>query len=394
MGSKLRIGIFTFFLALGFIVPAMPGGADAEIKFFGDLRLRTEYEDNKSFNNERYRWRQRYRLRFGAKADITESVQVGFRFASGEKTYQTTGNQTFDSPNFADFDFPLDRVYARYRTDVGGAKFTFHAGKFGHQFWYPTEILWDQDLQPSGIAETIVLPGAGLTINAAQYVIRQADRNDLPGGGQKGNEVYAVQAVHDRDWGAFGTKVGVAYYNVADAGQICLDAVASDWDFRTNKNFGNAACSGTISDFQLLNINVQVSLLRDSVWPVKFIGEYVNNLGAEKAVVNGNNYDEEDTAWLVGVHVGTKKPGTWRFWLAYSQIEADAVVANFNSDDLQQTNVNTIYPQISYQITKNMSIDYDGYYQTRNNYQLARDNGNAIDDTTQYRHRINWRFKF
>ncbi len=389
--------VFSLFPSTGWAESTLLG----KLKFFGDLRLRSEYEVNKSFNKERYRWRQRYRLRFGVNAGITDNVDFGLRLASGERSYQTTGNQTLDGRNFEKFDFTLDRVFAKYKRDIGGAEFTFRAGKFGHPFWYPTEIVWDMDLQPQGLSETIRF--GNTTVHLAQYVIRQADRNDLPGGSKKGNELYAFQVIQDLNLGGTGARVGVAYYSVADAGQLRMDAYNSNSDFTTNKNFNyydsaTGSFQGDVSDFNLLNINALLTLLKESRWPLKIVGEYVKNLGAE-SITNlngsGNDYGKEDTAWLLGIGVGTKKPGTWRFWLSYSQIEADSVVANFNSDDLQQTNVDTIFPLISYQITKNMSIYYDGYYQKRNNYQLARDNGNsATDDTTQYRHRINWKMSF
>ncbi len=372
-----------------------------KLKLSGDLRLRSEYEDNKGFNNERYRWRQRFRLRLGVNADITDSVDVGLRLASGDRSYQTTGNRTFDGVNFEKFDFTLDRVYARYRQDFETVRLTLTAGKFGHIFWYPTEILWDMDLQPQGLAESLNIKGTGITVNLAQYVVRQADRDDSAGGAKRGNELYAAQLVYNASLGDAAIKTGIAYYSVADSGQLGLDAKASNSDFTTNKNFntctGNvdSPCTGKISDFNILNINAEFSFLKESVWPVKLVGEYVKNLGAESGPVGGNGYGDEDTAWLLGVGIGTRRPGSFRFWLSYSQIEADAVVANFNSDDLQQTNVNTISPLISYQLTKDMSVYYDGYYQERNNYPLAVDNGNAAkNDTRQYRHRINWTLKF
>ncbi len=404
---------FLLFMVVFLYSSSVFGGDIASgIEFFGDLRLRSEYIDNKGFNKERYQWRQRYRLRFGAGAGVTEHVEVGIRFASGEPSYQTTGNQTLDGENFKKFEFRLDRVFARYSRKIGGVGFTLRAGKFAHPFWYPTEIVWDGDLQPQGVSETLEF--GNTTVHLAQYVIRQADRNDLPGGSNNGNELYAFQVVHGLELGGMDTKMGVSYYSVSDPAQLGRDARASNSDFTTNKNFNTCTskagftstvstpCFGEVSDFNILNLTAQVAFLKDGPLPVRIVGEYVKNMGARSFMVysdpsdtTGAEYGREDTAWLLGIGAGTKRPGTWRYWLSYSQIEADSVVANFNSDDLQQTNVNTTSILVSYQITEDMYVYYDGYFQTRNNYRLAVDNGNAsTDDTTMYRHRINWVMHF
>lgn len=407
--NKSRGTFFAFFLFISsFISLVSPESLRAEdalinkIKLSGDLRLRSEYEENKGFNDEAYRWRQRIRLRLGAAADVSDNVDVGLRLSTGDKTYQSTANQTLDGKNFEKFDLTLDRAYARYRNDFGPANLSLYGGKFGHTFWTPTEVLWSSDLQPQGVAESVDIKGTGLTLNLAQYVIRQADRNDVPGGTNNGNELYGGQVLHKGEFGGAGTKVALSYYSVADSGQLGLDAKASNAEFTTNKNFNTCTgtvtspCTGEVSDFRLLNLSAEASFLKDTEWPVKVIGEYVKNIGAKSFEVNGNSYGKEDTAWLIGVGAGKTDPGSLSFWISYSQIEADSVVANFNSSDLQQTNVNTISPKISYQITKNTSVFYDGYYQERNNFELAKDNGNCTvggtsncSDTTQYRHRIN-----
>src|SRR3990172_8887269 len=101
-------------VCLGWSITGVPAkAAEVEVgkiplNFSVDLRLRSEYIDHDGFNNDDYRWRQRYRLRFGLTADITEHTTVGFRLSSGASGFPTTGFQTFDSANFDKFQFTID----------------------------------------------------------------------------------------------------------------------------------------------------------------------------------------------------------------------------------------------------------------------------------------------
>ncbi len=365
-----------------------------KLKFFGDIRLRSEYLGNKNFDENRYAWRQRIRMRFGVKAAVTETIEAGIRMATGGTNYQPTGNQSFDTLNFADFGFDLDRVYVSYQP---GESFKIIGGKFGHPFYCPTEIVWDQDIQPSGAAEIFTLPKLGVSLKLAQYVIREVDRANGVPVGDNNSELFVQQLVwKSKKNNALSAVFGVAYYGFSDNEQLRIDARASHTDFLTNKNFGTGL-TGPISDFQTININGHV-VYKGLGIPLKLIGEYVNNLGAKSFAVNGTNFGDEGVAWgIMGYAGGLRNPGEFRAGVGYFQIEADAVVANFNSDDLQETNVNSVMVDISYKLAPNVVLQYDGYYQKRNNYALAVANGNTVGpnkDTRFYRHRLNLKVSF
>ncbi|HEY5600381.1 MAG TPA: putative porin [Candidatus Manganitrophaceae bacterium] len=380
----------------GVLIAGVPAqGAEVEagkvtLNFSGDLRLRSEYISNARFNEGDYRWRQRFRLRFGVTADLTEHTTVGFRLVSGPKNDQPSGNQTFDSENFAKFDFPIDRVFLRYKRETGPALMTLHIGKFGHPFYTLSGIVWDDDLQPAGAAEVFNLKGTGLTVALAQYVIRETDESK-----GTGSSLYAEQISWKGDVGATALGAGVAYYGFSNPTQIASDAKASSSDFTTNKNFGTCngsnpgTCTGELSDFRILNLNAEATL-KQLPLPLRLVVEYVNNLGAKEASVGGTSFGKENTAWLAAAYYGkAKEKGDWRVGAGYTQIEADAALANFNSDDYQQTNVNTLFSELRCQLQSKLFAIYDGYYQKRNNFDLAKANGNpATDNTTVYRHRL------
>src|SRR6266446_8912574 len=167
---KRRI-LFTmgFISAIVLMTPNPVGAADVTVgkiplNFSVEFRVRSEYIDNNAFNAADYRWRQRYRLRFGISGEITDHTTVGFRLSTGDKLYQTTAYQTFDSANFSKFDFTVDRAYVGYKRKAGPGLTTLYLGKFGHPLYTPSEIVWDVDLQPTGAAELYTFNRSGITV--------------------------------------------------------------------------------------------------------------------------------------------------------------------------------------------------------------------------------------
>ena len=380
-------------LVLTFMIGGPAGAVDVEVgkiplTFSFELRTRSEFIENSGFNDANDRWRQRYRLRFGATAAITDHLLAGFRLSTGDKAYPTTAYQSLDTADFAKSDFTVDRAYIGYKRPTGPLQTALYIGKFGHPFYTPSEIVWDADLQPAGAAETFTFNGTGLTVALAQYVIRERDKAK-----GAGSNVFAEQIAWKKDFAPLAVGLGAAYYHVDDPIQVANDAFANNKDFLTNKNFATCTganpgtCTGTISNFDILNISTDETFKKV---PIRFVGEYVVNLGAEDGLVGGIPFGKENKAWLAGLYYGkAKEKGDWRIGGGYTEIQADAVVAAFDSDDLQQTNVNTIFTEARYQIHPKSYIYYDGYYQKKNNFDLFQANGNpATDDTRVYRHRV------
>ena len=63
----------------------------------------------------------------------------------------------------------------------------------------------------------------------------------------------------------------------------------------------------------------------DSQWPLRIVGNYVKNLGADSGT---------DTGFGVDLSIGrASQPGDWRFTYGYSQTDVDAVLAAFSHDN-------------------------------------------------------------
>lgn len=158
------------------------------ISFSGDLRVRAERQSFSSSNapllldinaiNEdgAYttadvlplrstlvdRYRGRVRARFAADARITDYVDAGFRFVTGNPNDPVSTNETLTG-NFNKFMVGLDRAYVRLRPFGTGTMFgksNLILGKFDNPF-FTTELAFDRDLQFGGAAGTINASLAG-----------------------------------------------------------------------------------------------------------------------------------------------------------------------------------------------------------------------------------------
>lgn len=134
-----------------------------KLKLYGDMRLRYQYEDKdpQLFNpdgsrnrdvdrspsgSQQSRWR--FRLRIGAEVKLTDNWSAGVELGTGKPS--DSGNQTFEN-GFDDYDIFINKAFMRW--DPSKA-FTFIGGKMDRPF-YSTELVWDPDITPNGIAEIV-----------------------------------------------------------------------------------------------------------------------------------------------------------------------------------------------------------------------------------------------
>ncbi|GAC1703389.1 MAG: hypothetical protein NVS9B4_11450 [Candidatus Acidiferrum sp.] len=120
--------------------------------FSGDFRLRGEPIFGGPVNQSQVRNRERYRLRFNVNAKLNDDISGGFSSATGDlndpiSTNQTT-NQFYTRKAFA-----IDRAFINY-TPHQFKPLTLTGGKFAYS-WYNTELTWDKDINPEGLAQTV-----------------------------------------------------------------------------------------------------------------------------------------------------------------------------------------------------------------------------------------------
>ena len=122
-----------------------------ELKLYGDFRLRYTYDDREAqvaapnHVDQRSRWR--YRLRLGADVALGENWFAGFQLQSGQNA--DSGNQTF-SNGFDNDGIFISKAFFGWKNDWANVTI----GKQKNPF-YTTDLVWDNDVNPAGITETI-----------------------------------------------------------------------------------------------------------------------------------------------------------------------------------------------------------------------------------------------
>ena len=122
-----------------------------ELKLYGDFRLRYQYDEREAqvaapnHVDQRSRWR--YRLRLGADVTMGENWFAGFQLQSGQNS--DSGNQTF-SNGFDNDGIFISKAFMGWKNDWASVV----VGKQKNPF-YTTDLVWDPDINPAGVVETI-----------------------------------------------------------------------------------------------------------------------------------------------------------------------------------------------------------------------------------------------
>ena len=377
-----------------------------KLKFSGQIGLRTEYIANEDFNTDQDRWRQRARLRFQTTYDVNEQFMAGFRLTTGDPKFPSTGWENLGGGNtgadttgaensFSKFRVNFDRMWMTWKPNQ---TLKFSAGKFELPFFKPQAIwgsgIWfDDDVQPSGIAETINLPVGGalksLRLTFGQFVLQEFRENISGinrGAGMFGQQISgSLVPTPDVD-----VKFGLGFYLFDDTKRLARGAggVSTIDSGAYNNHFTNraltaaggascssgglggfTACDKFVSDYHLLNPSLQVDF-KGGPYPVTFTVDYVNNLGAESdPLTKSGKKNNSVLGWLsMG---STKDPGNWRLGYGYYYSQADSALAMFVDDDYQFTNVKSHMIDFQYRIWKDVLLQWDTYIQRFEDSQLA-----------------------
>ncbi|MHA4837542.1 putative porin [Sphingopyxis sp. MSC1_008] len=301
----------------------------------GDMRVRQEW----NFVDGRDRSRTAVRARLRATYAVSDKFSVGTQIATGDPDDPNSTDVTLG--NFVDdFAVALDQAWIRYHS--GGL--TAYAGKFP-QIFQRTDMLWDSDVSPQGVAAAYSAGlggGAKLDARGIYFVIDEAAvaRDSDMLGGQ-----LALTSPLGSDFKA-GLTGSYYHYRLGSA------AGADAGDFR-----GNLLSAGRyLSDFHLIEGIGTLGWVGPSErWPVAFTADYVRNLGA---AVSG------DTAFNLELAAGrTAQPGDFRIAYNFSEVEVDSVLAAFSHDNIDlSTNYRLHGLGLSYVPASNLQLDLLWYH--------------------------------
>ncbi|MEJ2696109.1 MAG: putative porin [Candidatus Sulfobium sp.] len=318
---------------------AAPSWTD-NIKFFGDFRLRNQWEHREGKDA---RDRGRFRWRFGAEAKVVDNLQVGFRLASGGDDPRST-NQTFEDI-FSSKSMRIDRAYARYEP-VGWLTLT--GGKFANPIWTTADLLWDDDINPEGLAAHVYMKGEPVDVffNTGLFVMNQFKNSSEP-------LMFPLQlGVNWKVAENTDLKLAGSYYYFSG-----LQGETLDFSAKTN-----TLVPGDGLKYKYNAFTAETELgLRDVIFPyVGLFGTYVYN----------PDPSDNNQGFLAGVKFGDKKVskgGDWQVKYMYRYLETDAWPDVFPDSDFfgGATNVKGHEAVASYGLMKHVTLGLDYYHSSQ-----------------------------
>jgi hypothetical protein len=391
--------------------------------FSGDFRLRDEPFFGGPADHPLDQNRVRFRLRLNIDAKLNDDFTGGFALATGDVNDPISTNQTA-TEFYTRKPISLDRAFLTY-SPHWFKPLILTGGKFGYP-WYTTELTWDKDLNPEGVAQTL-----NFNIESRPVLKRIAFVGfELPFAEVRGvslnNKSIAQSAVYGgqlqtvfklTDWLKLSAYSG--FYNFRNADPIALalakanaknpqtplvgllplvsgsNTVQNSVTTTTATGIvtvnGTAAATGVTtvtnaqfqSKFGLLDSIARLDIrTRAQRWPVTFIGDYVQNTRACSNVgkilaapantatatysqsTNARCNPHQRRGYWAEAQVGrAEQQGDWQFGYVRIFIEREAVLSSFNYSEMRQgSNVTEHRASVLYQAHRNVQLDFIGLF--------------------------------
>ncbi len=282
--------------------PTLPDWVNG-IALKGDFRYRHEMIDE---DGRQQRNRHRVRARLNIAGTVREDLQIGIRLASGSDDPIST-NQSLDT-GASTKGFGLDRAFFDWRLRDG---LHLVGGKMPNPLFRPgkSSLLWDDDLNPEGLAVT--WDNGRFFINAlgAWLEERSSDSDSF---------MVATQA-------GFRATLAEHLRLTAGASLIEFDELRGQAPLFNRQGRGNTLDDRGLypHDFSELNLFAELGFGIGNT-PASLFADYVHNADG----------DRFDTGYLVGAKIGKASAGgTWEAGWIYRDLEADAHPAIFPDSD-------------------------------------------------------------
>jgi len=387
------------------------------ISFSGDIRLRAEPFFGGPTDQDLDRTRGRFRTRFNVLADLGEQFRAGFTLASGDINDPTTTNQTLTG-FYTRKAVALDLAFVEY-TPKQFKSLDLVAGKFRYP-WYNTELTWDKDLNPEGAAQTLGFKLDTPVLKKVALIGFELPFAELAGTSSTNKRItqqitYGGQL--QTSWRlaprvALGLYSGFYDFRGADSIALALARASSknpqtpftgalplasgnpvqDSTYTTTGTtiitVGGVAYPTGVSSITSAQFASKFSLFdniarvdintRSARFPLLFIGDYVQNMGAcgnlanvlgAPAATATETFSQTVNApcvskqrrgyWLEGRVGRLQEKGDIQFGYTHLYIEREAVLGNFNYSDIRQgTNVTQHRFDTFYQFDRNVQLGF------------------------------------
>jgi hypothetical protein len=254
--------------------------------------------------------RQRVRLlpRFEAGINrVVLGLGGDFAWGSDDNTSPVGGApRTLVRDNFRSDEARLDLAFLAVRP---ASWLRLHAGRFTMPVAL-TELVWDRDLRPQGLAATLeARPGGAV------------ERLALTGLGARGSHVFEdghVEMLLGTASAVFGFA---AHYHLELLASFLTFDRLSTLDRRIRRQNSRRADGTIANDYEVADAVAR--LRRDGRVPVQLVGDYCRNT----AVDSGN-----EGMWAAAV-IGSTRENRLRAEYTYGFVDPDATVAAYNGDD-------------------------------------------------------------
>ena len=288
--------------------PVAEDGILNRVHFKGDLRLRYESIERDDAENT---YRNRYRLRLGAKIDLLDNLQfdVGMRSGFGNPT---SGNQTFlDDEALSDYFFQSLRFNILGLTYKSGNS-TYKIGREPYMMYRPikSQLVWDNDVSMNGLNYQYKDNTQVITVGINQPTLEENSVAE--------DDVYLFLAQY-----VYKTKLDFAKLNLG-TGLYYYDGLEGNTEI-FGKSKGNTVVDGRyVNDYHLVEGFGELQF--KDVWgmPFKVAAGFVYNFAADD-----NNFGY-DLAFQLGK---AKHVGDWQVKYSYTDLQEDATLGAYSDSD-------------------------------------------------------------
>lgn len=325
------------------------------ITISGDFRYRNDWADKEGSH---VRERNRIRVRLGAKARLSDDLDVGVQLATGETEFlddkqitqegaTLSNNQTLGDA-WSLKNFWISQAYFNWHPEHLVPGFTLMGGKMARPFFTVggSELLWDPDLYPEGGVIKYARSFDSIEVFANLYGFWTMERSTEEDSGMLGGQAglkYSFEAFGD-DAHVLGGISDYNFLNTKGKKTFLFSSSGAPLGFGNTLNPDGTYATGfnEVEPFGELGFRVR------SI-PVLLFADYVNNTDA----------DDDNNGWLVGFSVGKAgDPGSWEFKYFYRLLERNAVLGVFTDDDFGGggTDVKGSALYLKYKLTRNVSL--------------------------------------
>lgn len=315
-------------------------------------------------NTDQDRGRIRIRTRVGITAAVTPRVSVFFRMAVGNDTEPNATNETLGD-YFNRDQLVADRAYIRYQVNKSLA---FQGGRMANPF-FSTDMTWDQDLNPEGVAlvgEKQIGEGIRLfgTVGAfaLQDFLRSPDR-----------WLHAGQIGLEAPLGpVLSAKVAGTYYHYVNVkGRSGDEASRPGLIVKGNSLFDVQPAQGRIvpglaSPFHIGEVTAAATYSGLAPIVISLTGEVARNFAFDRGSVDRlpllTGTPTGGMAYSTEFRIGSARVarhGDWQAVVTWRRMESDSLIDAFTEGDfgLGGTNSQGAYFDLLYGIGANTWIE-------------------------------------